>query len=1148
MRALKTTVLVSLVTTVVAAVVVTILLSWLVRTEQGSRWLLQQGLVFVPVTIEASGISGTLADGLDVDSLYIELPLAEIRASEIVVRWRPSRLLAGIIDIRSARISELNIDILEKNDASANKLNQGPGANMAQDSIDDDLFWLQIPLHIYIESGQLEKLRIDAAEFNSLSVAGTIGHGRLDIETAAAQIAGVKLKASGELAGPEPGRLQVDASWEIPAENINGTGSFSGNIDKLAFSQVINLPEVVNFNGFIFDLFTGPRLEGKADWASVRLPGEAVLYSNKGNITINSDFVSAHINGSNIVQLEGWPQATMQLKAFADLKSVTIETYAIDVFDGRITGTGQIDYGDGLQGKLAINAEQIDTALINSDLPGELGFDAVYSIESADAFAIDVSRMNAKIVDREVAGKGRVQWRDTKLAEISANISTGPNKLSAGVKLGKQMAGKLTAHAPELAVLWPGLQGVLDASITLGGSQEKPQVRVAAKATSVTFGTHSFDTFSLNGELKSNDQLAANLAATGLVAGDQQLGKLVYTLAGTLAENRSTLSLSDGVVDVELRASGGWDGEHLTQRFDFGRVQPDGFDSWSLQQNPELRLSAASGQVSAHCWKQQQAGICIDASNWDADSLQSALVINDFALATLKPLLAEGFTVDGTVDADLKLVRDAAGLQSELHWRQSRTLLSYADDIDEFQTVLDEVLIDLLTDSTQTRLTARISGEQGLNMKATAKVSGPLVAESPLQASAKGRLPDIGLLRPLLQRALNPGELQGELTVALDVAGSLGDPLFTGGANLADGALGLLAAGVTLSDINIAAHSVGTDKLQVKGELRSGDGSAEIHGEIRAADNTDLVADIRIRGQNLATVRIPDLSVDTSPDLKLHIAEDVFDISGTLLIPKASAEIRTLPRSAVPRSADVIIHTEEGAVEQQQGTIVTGNIEVVLGDDVRFSGFGLTSRLDGGLRLTQSRGGFLRSGGTVRVRDGFLTGYGRELRVDRGELTFTGPLDDPLINIQVSRESIYEGRQYTIGLRLTGTAQNVKTEPFSRPTMSERDVLSFLLLDRPAASDSDASGAALALGLQQLLPDQSGRFGLDEVSFETNDANEAAMVAGKRINDKLYVRYVFGSLGQPGAFRIRYTLGRGFSLEASTGSKQAMDLIYILER
>jgi translocation and assembly module TamB len=114
--------------------------------------------------------------------------------------------------------------------------------------------------------------------------------------------------------------------------------------------------------------------------------------------------------------------------------------------------------------------------------------------------------------------------------------------------------------------------------------------------------------------------------------------------------------------------------------------------------------------------------------------------------------------------------------------------------------------------------------------------------------------------------------------------------------------------------------------------------------------------------------------------------------------------------------------------------------------------------------------------------------------------------------------------------------------------MSERDVLSFLLLDQPASSDSDASGAALALGLQQLVPGQSGILGLDEVSFETNDANQAAMVAGKRINDRLFVRYVFGTRGEPGSFRIRYSLGRGFSLEASTGSRQSLDLIYLLER
>ena len=80
------------------------------------------------------------------------------------------------------------------------------------------------------------------------------------------------------------------------------------------------------------------------------------------------------------------------------------------------------------------------------------------------------------------------------------------------------------------------------------------------------------------------------------------------------------------------------------------------------------------------------------------------------------------------------------------------------------------------------------------------------------------------------------------------------------------------------------------------------------------------------------------------------------------------------------------------------------------------------------------------------------------------------------------------------------------------------------------------------------VPGDSGILGLDEISFETNDANQAAMVAGRRINENLFVRYVFGTRGEPGSFRIRYSLGRGFSLEASTGSRQSLDLIYLLER
>jgi len=1140
MHPLRKTVQLSL---LIAGVVTTALISataWMLNSEQGSRWLLEHGLDMSPVAIETEGVSGTLAEGLSVESLSIAFPAAELRATGIILRWSPASLLSGIVDIDTVHIAELGIDVRNNIDTSADK------------AWDDRLFWLGFPLTVHIETGQIEQLLIEDVAFEDVNVVGSIGHGQLEIESLDAATAGIKFQVNGELSGPDPGQLSAVASWQMPSQNLSGDGSFSGDIEQLSFTQVINVPEMVNFNGTIYDLFNKPTLAGVADWPSIRLPGETELYTTAGKFNVSSDFLSARIDGNNTLLFEDWPQAPMQLQAVIDFQGITIDSYSIKTLDGQIIGQGGIDYSDTLNGELQINASQLNTAQIIEELPAKIDFDAALLIESIDSFVLDISTADAKINDRLFSGQGDLRWQDKNLAAVDVSIDAGNNKLTVDIKSGKQLAGSINAKAPQLAMLWPGLNGQLHALINLGGSPEHPHVEISAEADSISFDSHSLETLSFDGKLQGDDQLTAELAATGLVTelvdGKQKLGNLNISLAGKLTHFLSTINLTGGLADVDLRTSGSWDGEYLTQHFEHGRIQPDGFDNWQLTQEPQLRLSATTGHMSAHCWKQHNASICIANSNWGPDGLNSKIDIDKFALKTLKPLLAEGYSIDGTMNLNLDIAQNAKGQQTQLRWRQARTILAYTDDIDTFVTILDDISIDMSSDDKQTKLTASLTGEQGLNMQAIATVNGALAAESPLKAEAKGKLPDIDLLRPLLRRVVQTGDLQGKVTVDLDTGGTLGDPVFTGGAYLSGASVELLDAGITLREINLAAESRGGEKLQVTGDLRSGDGSAQIVGEVRATEKPGLVADIHVQGQNLASLRTPMMNVDTSPDLKLRIGKDVFDIKGSLTVPHATVKIRELPRNAVARSTDVIVHSPDNEIEQREDMIVTGNVEVLLGDDVRFNGFGLNSRLTGGLRLVQNRGGFLRSSGTVRVRDGFLTGYGKELRVDRGDFTFTGPVDDPLINVQVSRESIYESRQYTIGLRLTGTAQNVKTEPFSRPSMSDADILAFLLLDRPASSENETASAALALGLTQLVPGGDGILGLDEVSFETDSANQTAMVAGKRINEKLYVRYVFGALGEPGAFRIRYSLGRGFSLESSTGARQSLDLIYLLER
>ncbi len=1137
MRALRVVIVVGL----LLAGVLFIALNWLVRSEQGSSWLVQQGLAYAPIAIEVSGLSGNLFDGLDIAELSLQLPAAEVRAEQLSVRWQPAQLFTGRIYLTRVLVSRLAVVLR---------------ASPSTDEPMDPLGWLDIPVDIEIADGQIDQLQIELVdaqtfEVQAIKLQGRLGQGRLIADSLAARSAGVEIQLDGSLEQQARESIRVNVSWALPSTQYSGTGEINGNFDTLRYEHALRLPDEIMASGTISDVLVEPALVGAASWRSVRVLVEQELQMEQGELQFTSDFRKLQFEGNSKVSFAGMPAGILQITALMDFQQVVIQNFALQGWGGAANGSGQFSYGDAVQGQLELVASGIDMQQLQGELPGRLDFSAQLQLDADKSLAITIPELSGEIYGQPLTGAGSARLQAGELQKVIARVTAGANEVFVDVNFGEQLKGAARFDLNELEKLSPDLSGTARGEVVLGGTTSAPEVIVSANGSNLEFRGVAASAVTLKGGLQGNGQLTGALRISEMASGETGIGELAGTIAGTLAEHRLELGLDGKVLQFGLEATGGWDGTALTERLNVGRFRPAELEQWQLAEQPTLRVTSAGGTLEPHCWKQAVAGICFGPVAWGPEQLQSSVSINGFELAALEPLLADGYRIDGKVDGEIELVADAAGTRGVLHWRQGRTDLSYSDEIDSFQTVVDALTVKLVTDNDATVFDALLTGEAGLNVTATALIDGPLLAASKLQAGLQGNLPSIGLLRPLLQRSIGPTELEGALKIDLGASGTLGDPVFSGGANLTEGLLGLTELGVTLSEITLAAVSAQGDELQLSGRLRSGDGIAEITGVIGSDDAETafgLVADVRVQGENMAIVRIPDLSVNASPDLRLQLAKDRFDITGALLLPYARAQLRELPESVVPRSTDVVIHGATAPIDTGPETPVTASVSVTLGEDVRFNGFGLDSRLEGALKLQQGREGALRNSGTVRLRNGFLVGYGRELRVDRGELTFTRNLDDPLINIQVSREAVHEGRQYTIGLRLTGSAQNIQTEAFSRPSLSEQDVLSFLLLDRPTDSGSGANAAALALGLRKFVPSDGGMLGLDEVSFETNSANQAAMVAGKRINERLYVRYVFGTIADPGAFRIRYRLARGFSLEASTGAQQALDLIYLLER
>ena len=223
-------------------------------------------------------------------------------------------------------------------------------------------------------------------------------------------------------------------------------------------------------------------------------------------------------------------------------------------------------------------------------------------------------------------------------------------------------------------------------------------------------------------------------------------------------------------------------------------------------------------------------------------------------------------------------------------------------------------------------------------------------------------------------------------------------------------------------------------------------------------------------------------------------------------------------------------------------------IDVAL-DDARFEGLGIVAALDGKLGVEQTRDGRLLVNGTATVTEGTFSAYGQTLEIERGQLIFTGTPDNPSLDLRASRE--VEGA--TVGLDITGTAQEPRSELFSDPALSDSEAFARLVTGRSlaqagAVADSQAlERAAIGLGLKRALPtlDRIGtNLGLDELSVESGGDAQGALVAGKQLGEDIYLRYKHGLFEDFSGLELIYRITRHLRLRTQTGTQQSIDLVY----
>ncbi len=415
------------------------------------------------------------------------------------------------------------------------------------------------------------------------------------------------------------------------------------------------------------------------------------------------------------------------------------------------------------------------------------------------------------------------------------------------------------------------------------------------------------------------------------------------------------------------------------------------------------------------------------------------------------------------------------------------------------------------------------------------------------------RIDDLGVWAPWLPAGWRLG---GQVQAVATVAGTVGEPQASG--LITGSALELrnLFQGVHLRQGELALALRGSEAVierlvfqdQDGGSLR-GSGRASLAGaEPRAA--------LQLQAERFRMLDRVDRRVTVSGSADLALQGERVSVAGRFRVDQGLIDVT---QADAPRNeADVIVVNRPGAAAvaaSTPGLLAQADVQVTvdLGEKLRLRGGGLDALLRGQLRVSTRADGGLNVAGVVRTAEGRYSAYGQNLVIARGELSFTGDVANPRLDVLALRPDLDTQR---VGVAVTGLAVDPRVRLYSEPGLPDFETLAWLVLGREPGGLGRDDTALLQRAALALLAGGSGdgpgkgfvqRLGLDDLAFSAGSGgnlSEGIVSLGKQISRRLYVGYEHALAGAGGSWQLIYRVAGRFTLRLQAGQDQTLDGIW----
>ena len=893
------------------------------------------------------------------------------------------------------------------------------------------------------------------------------------------------------------------------------------------------------------------------------LSGEAQYQVNDFRLRFNGKATDYALSTRANIKGQDLPPAVLTLDGKGNVEQFKLDRLRLAALQGNTDLTALVDWSKAISWNSQLTLSGINTAKQWPEWPAKLDGKITTrgSLHGGSwQLQVPVLQLDGNVKQNKVTARGTLSGNAAGQWKIPGiDLTLGRNQLNVKGQLDEK-SWNLDANidAPRLDGALPGLGGTAKGLLKLRGNLQAPQLLADLTASGLQWQALRINRVKIDGDVRSSDQIQGQLAVRVEQLKQDALDISLLTLDAKGSEKQHQLQLKiDGKpVSGQLALQGSFDRQQQRWR---GNLNNTRFDTpvgeWRLTRAIALDYLNTAQKISIgpHCWQNPNAELCVPKTIEAGPSGQASVVLNRFDLAMIKPFLGPETALSGVFTG-----------RADVSWKPGGALPdAKVSLVGNGVKVVQQVQGNALPIAfDRLNLNAGLSNGRAqadwlIKLTNNGQFDGNVqVADPQVRRIISGNVNITNISLAMINPALMKGEkAAGMLNANLRLGGSAQKPLVYGR--------------MALDKVDIDGHWMPFDMTDgrlvmnfdgmtstMEGLVSTTRGQLNLSGDADWRDINAWRARIAAKGDKLRVTVPPMIRIDVSPDLVFEATPQLFSLNGSVDIPWARITVQELPESAVGVSSDEVMLDDQLKPIQPKtaGIPINSNLMIHVGNDVRLDAFGLKARLKGDLKVVQDKNG-LGLNGQIDIPSGRFHAYGQDLIVRKGQLMFSGPPDQPLLNIEAIRNPESTEDDVTAGVRVTGLADAPKLEVFSDPAKSQQEALSYLLRGQGLGS-SGADGNAMTSMLIGMGVAQSGQlvgkigeaFGVSNLALDTQGVGDSSqVVVSGYVLPGLQVKYGVGIFDSLATLTLRYRLMPKLYLEAVSGIDQALDLLYQFE-